>query len=261
MQIRPLLPFVLMLLCACTQKTLLQQVYEWSDQNVQKNETPDHTIISDKNHVLDIRALKVAVQGMGALRAGSTTIKNDNFEITGTGVQLVAQLVPYAQQSEGLSDWMIPSDIAQKLDADDACVTLGHAGSGLYLPLKTDRLMQCAVFTNNDGDRIIAAIGFSDTFEGPDYPGSMLLIPRKKDAVVFSDILTFPLFDLWLRKKSDIFYGQHSEDNLWPPTTPAAKAFYTNATDHVGEMIAEPSKEVADGMNELEQWVNRITLD
>lgn len=215
---------------------------------------------TSKDGVLSIPPLKLSISHPIALSTSATY--GVPFDVHGTGAQtFFITRVQNGHQSEGLTDWMIPEEVATKLRTADACTAFSYSGTGLYLPLQTNRLMQCAVFTNSDGDRVIAAIGFSDTFESPDHLGSMLLVPRKKDVIVFQDVISFPVFNTWLKKQSDIFYGLHYNDNLWPPITPAAEAFYERATDQVGKMISEPSKEVADGMNELEQWANRITLD
>jgi hypothetical protein len=220
----------------------------------------DTTTPVSKDGVLDLTVFHLMIQDAGApLHAQQSG--PDSYDVTGSGTQtMYIQHVPYGQPSDGLGDYLIPTVIGKQLQTDQACFILGQAGTGVYLPVKTERLMQCGVFVNGDGQKIIAAVGYAQTFESPDHLGSMLIVPRKDDAIVFSDIVAFPAYQQWLRTKSDIFYGEHTNDNLWPPTSPAAEKFYQDATDEVGRNIGQPSEEVAKNMNELEAWTKRITL-
>ncbi len=222
---------------------------------------PDDGIFkSNERNIVRIPALDLSIRSDQPLQATKVSL-TDDFELTGSGVTIYIQRIPYDEESQGLADFMIPSSVGKLLDDDDACIVLGETEETVYLPVQTDRLMQCAPFTNAEGTREIAAIGFADTFESTDYPGSMILIPRKNDAIVLWNIVPFPEVDVWLQEQVDAFNRDHPTDTLWPPTTPQAQEMYDNVTRYIGRMLSDPPIHLIRKHNVLETWTKRITLD
>jgi hypothetical protein len=257
MTLRPLLALSIVILAACTPAVTPMDNAEVSVSSTGPGEL--YPAYVSENGVLTIPPLGLRITDNVPLFTEPTF--GPDFPITNSGAQTWygVRLSPYDEPSDGIGDWIIPSVIGKQLQTDQACVILGQAGTGVYLPVKTDRLMQCGVFTNNDGQRVIAAVGYSDTFESPDHLGSMLIIPREDDAIVMDHLVAFPEFDAWLEVEAKAFERAHPNDYLWPPTTPAAEEFYVNATNEVGRNIGQPSEEVAKNMNELEAWTKRVS--
>jgi hypothetical protein len=220
----------------------------------------DGIFYSNKKNIVSIPALDISIRSEGPLQATKVSI-TDDFELTGSGITVFIQRIPYDEESQGIADFMIPASVGKQLDSDDACTFLGETEETVYLPVQTDRLMQCAPFRNAEGTVEIAAIGFADTFESTDYPGSMILIPRKNDAIVLWNLVSFPEFDVWLEEQVDAFDRAHPADNLWPPTTPEAREMYASVARYIGQMLSNPPMEIIRKLNVLETWTKRITVE
>lgn len=180
-----------------------------------------------------------------------------DFDITSEdGKTFFAHKAPYDEPSDGIGDWQIPRDMAEELQGPEPCVAFTrHA---YILPLK--EASQCEKVSTVDGSTAIIAVGPGFTFEGNDYAGSMIILPREDHAIVLYGIAGFPESERESQQIVERFTDAYPNDELWPPETDEQLQVYRDISDAVLRALKEPTAEVQAAMEELRELATGLSF-
>lgn len=208
-----------------------------------------------------ISSLHLRIHHPASLRATLNDIDGNSFDVTGTGVQtFYVNRVPYDKPSDGIGDWMITKDLAERVERSGSCDPLREATvQTLYLPVETYEFpVLCDVIPGDGDTTFVIGAGYGWTFESSAMPGSMVLALRDDEAVVFSDMIGFPVLQAETRKIIEVFESAYPEADLWPPETPEEQKVYDDIASRVFDAIRKPSPEMQKAMQELRTFAGYI---
>lgn len=143
--------------------------------------------------------------------------ESEDLDLTSSdGTTVFAAKVDYAHMSDGLGDWQFPKKITQMAPARlCAAITSSIKTSAPYLPVYFTKNTKCS-FIKKGNLTVLYGIGFTRGFENPDSLGSMIVVLRKNDAVIFSNLLpdvakldskNQKLVDAYVKKHTNLSFG------------------------------------------------------
>lgn len=143
--------------------------------------------------------------------SGDADLRTDTEEGT-----VFASIRNYFHISDGLDDWQFTQKIAQMAPTRlCAAITSSIKTSTPYLPVYFTKNAKCS-FVKKGSLTILYGIGFARGFESPDSLGSMIVVLRKNDAVIFSNLLpdvaklnskNKKLVDMYVKKHPNPVFG------------------------------------------------------
>lgn len=130
---------------------------------------------------------------------------------TGTGDSVFVSIRDYSHVSDGLGDWQFPKKISQMTPARlCAAITNFIKPSTPYLPVYFAKNSKCNAFKKG-AMTILYGIGYEQKSENPPSLGSMIIVLRKNDAVIFSNLLPdIAKLDAKNKKLVDTYVKKHN---------------------------------------------------
>ncbi len=147
--------------------------------------------------------------------------KNGNFDfMVSDGSNIFVSRFDYTHKSDGLGDWQLPKKYADTIIKTKKCggISKNINSTTPYLPVYFTKNSKCAVLIKN-GMAILYGIGYAHVFESENSLSDIIVVLRKNDAVVMSNLIPdIKKFDPKNQTRIDAFNKKHAQ-YTFPDTT------------------------------------------
>ncbi len=142
-------------------------------------------------------------------------------------------------------DWMVTTDAKKAVLATMKCDPI--RGSGAYLPVDTDKPMQCGVVKSPSGLVSVYMVGVGRPDNGTAYPESLILTLKDNEVAALAKVAKFTATEKIANEAVTTFTHVHPQAVIWPPDE-NAKKLYSDVDDIVIAAVSKPVQEVVDGL-------------